>query len=91
MHSSDAASLCARSQVNRATAYWVRSGRAESEGRLEQWYDYLALQEKYALEDSGRKAVAQVRVMCALLLWLSCGCNGWGATGGQGVCKAAAG
>lgn len=46
-------------KVNRATAYWVRSGRAESEGRLEEWYDYLALQEKYSLEDSARKAVAQ--------------------------------
>lgn len=36
------------------------AGRAESEGRLEQWYDYLSLQEQYALQDSYKKVVAQV-------------------------------
>jgi len=43
----------------KAAAYWVKSGRAESEGRLEQWQEYLALQEQYALQDSFRKTVAQ--------------------------------
>lgn len=37
-------------QAARAQAYWVKSGRAESEGRLEQWQEYMALQEQYALQ-----------------------------------------
>lgn len=41
--------------------YWIKSGRAESEGRLEQWNEFLSLQEEYALRDSFRKVVAQVR------------------------------
>lgn len=28
----------------KAAQYWIRSGRAESEGRLEQWQEYLSLQ-----------------------------------------------
>jgi hypothetical protein len=47
-------------QVGRAAAYWVRSGRAESDGRLEQWYEYLALQESAALGEAARKETAQV-------------------------------
>jgi len=46
----------------KAVEYWVKSGRAESEGRLEQWQEYLALQEEYALKDSFKKVVGQVRV-----------------------------
>lgn len=45
----------------KAVEYWVKSGRAESEGRLEQWAEYLALQEEYALKDSFKKVVGQVR------------------------------
>ena len=45
----------------KAVEYWVKSGRAESEGRLEQWQEYLALQEEYALKDSFKKVVGQVR------------------------------
>lgn len=41
--------------------YWLKSGRAESEGRLEQWQEYLGLQERYALKESFKKVVAQVR------------------------------
>lgn len=43
----------------KAVEYWVKSGRAESEGRLEQWQEYLALQEEYALRDSFKKVVGQ--------------------------------
>jgi len=28
----------------KAAAYWLKSGRAETEGRLEQWFEYLSLQ-----------------------------------------------
>ncbi|KAG1656532.1 hypothetical protein FOA52_005558 [Chlamydomonas sp. UWO 241] len=43
----------------KAAEYWVKSARAESEGRLEQWYEYLKLQEEYALKDSFKKVVGQ--------------------------------
>lgn len=42
-----------------AAEYWIKSGRAESEGRLEQWAEYLSAQEEYALKDAFRKANAQ--------------------------------
>lgn len=48
----------------KAVEYWVKSGRAESEGRLEQWQEYLSLQEEYALKDSFKKVVGQVREYC---------------------------
>ena len=43
----------------RAVEYWIKSGRAESEGRLEQWQEYLSLQEEYALKDSFKKVLGQ--------------------------------
>ncbi|GFR51883.1 hypothetical protein Agub_g14362 [Astrephomene gubernaculifera] len=43
----------------KAAAYWIKSGRAEGEGRLEQWTEYLSAQEEYALRDSFRKVAAQ--------------------------------
>ncbi|EFJ48165.1 hypothetical protein VOLCADRAFT_74777 [Volvox carteri f. nagariensis] len=46
-------------KAEKAAQYWIKSGRAESEGRLEQWQEYLSLQEEYALKDSFRKVVAQ--------------------------------
>ncbi|GLC52457.1 hypothetical protein PLESTB_000631200 [Pleodorina starrii] len=46
-------------KVTKAAQYWIKSGRAESEGRLEQWQEYLGMQEQYALKDSFRKVVAQ--------------------------------
>lgn len=42
-------------KAERAAAYWLRSGRAESDGRLEQWKEYLELQERYSLQDSFKK------------------------------------
>jgi hypothetical protein len=42
-----------------AAAYWIKSGRAESEGRLEQWVDYLQQQELYNLKDAAKKTLAQ--------------------------------
>ncbi|KAG2496818.1 hypothetical protein HYH03_005224 [Edaphochlamys debaryana] len=48
-----------RDKQEKAAQYWLKSGRAESEGRLEQWNEYLSLQEEYALKDSFRKVVAQ--------------------------------
>lgn len=42
-----------------AAQYWLRSGRAESEGRLEQWKEYIEMQELYSMKDSFRKARAQ--------------------------------
>ncbi|GBG00029.1 ATP-dependent Clp protease proteolytic subunit [Raphidocelis subcapitata] len=42
-----------------AAQYWLRSGRAESEGRLEQWKEYIDLQEVAGMKDSFRKARAQ--------------------------------
>lgn len=44
----------------KAISYWARSGRAESDGRLEQWQEYLALQEEYALKDAFKKTQGQV-------------------------------
>eukprot|EP00798_Chlamydomonas_sp_ICE-L_P031489 gene31489-6675_t len=44
---------------SRAVQYWIKSGRAESDGRLEQWEEYLSLQEKYALKDAFKKVNAQ--------------------------------
>lgn len=51
-----------------AAAHWVKSGRAEGEGRLEQWAEYLQLQEKYSLKDSFRKVCSFLKhvVMCAV-------------------------
>eukprot|EP00200_Dunaliella_tertiolecta_P005738 CAMPEP_0202357456 /NCGR_PEP_ID=MMETSP1126-20121109/11476_1 /ASSEMBLY_ACC=CAM_ASM_000457 /TAXON_ID=3047 /ORGANISM="Dunaliella tertiolecta, Strain CCMP1320" /LENGTH=384 /DNA_ID=CAMNT_0048950341 /DNA_START=258 /DNA_END=1412 /DNA_ORIENTATION=- len=48
-----------RMKEEKAAAYWLKSGRAETEGRLEQWFEYLSLQEEYALKESFKKAVAQ--------------------------------
>ncbi len=53
--------VCVRVQINRASAYWLTSGRAESDGRLEDWYEYLELQDRYQNEDAARKTMAQVR------------------------------
>ena len=39
----------------KAANYWLVSGRAESDGRLEQWKEYLELQEKYGMQDSMKK------------------------------------
>ena len=50
-----------RDKQSKAVQYWIKSGRAESDGRLEQWQEYLSLQEKYALKDAFRKVVSQVR------------------------------
>lgn len=49
-----------QAKQEKAEQYWIKSGRAESDNRLEQWYEYLSLQEEYALKDSFRKTVAQV-------------------------------
>jgi len=43
----------------KAANYWLVSGRAESDGRLEQWKEYLELQEKYGMQDSMKKVRAQ--------------------------------
>lgn len=50
-------------KAERAAAYWLKSGRAESDGRLEQWKEYLELQEKYSLQDQFKK----VGLLCALV------------------------
>lgn len=42
----------------KAVEYWVKSGRAESEGRLEEWQEYLSLQEQYALKESSKRVIA---------------------------------
>eukprot|EP00877_Chromochloris_zofingiensis_P007811 jgi/Chrzof1/3283/Cz12g19140.t1 len=43
----------------KAAAYWVKSGRAETDGRLEQWKEYIDLQEKYSMKDQFKKVRAQ--------------------------------
>jgi hypothetical protein len=48
-----------REKQQAAAAYWIKSGRAESEGRLEQWVDYLQQQELYNLKDARKKVLAQ--------------------------------
>lgn len=45
-------------KVEKAASYWLKSGRAESDGRLEQWKEYLELQEKYSMKDQFRKVCA---------------------------------
>lgn len=42
-------------KAEKAATYWLRSGRAESDGRLEQWQQYLELQEKYSMQDQFKK------------------------------------
>lgn len=42
-------------KAEKAASYWLRSGRAESDGRLEQWQEYLELQEKYSMQDQFKK------------------------------------
>lgn len=42
-------------KAEKAAAYWLKSGRAEGDGRLEQWQEYLELQEKYSMQDQFRK------------------------------------
>jgi hypothetical protein len=42
-------------KADKAAAYWLKSGRAESDGRLEQWQEYLELQEKYSMQDQFKK------------------------------------
>ncbi|KAF6260078.1 inactive subunit of chloroplast ClpP complex [Scenedesmus sp. NREL 46B-D3] len=46
-------------KAEKATTYWLKSGRAESDGRLEQWKEYLELQEKYSMKDQFKKVRAQ--------------------------------
>jgi hypothetical protein len=42
-------------KAEKAAVYWLKSGRAESDGRLEQWKEYLELQEKYSMKDQFKK------------------------------------
>jgi hypothetical protein len=42
-------------KAEKAAGYWLKSGRAESDGRLEQWKEYLELQEKYSMADQFKK------------------------------------
>lgn len=42
-------------KAEKAAAYWLKSGRAESDGRLEQWKEYLELQERYSMADQFKK------------------------------------
>eukprot|EP00882_Tetradesmus_deserticola_P020769 GHRQ01022442.1.p1 GENE.GHRQ01022442.1~~GHRQ01022442.1.p1 ORF type:complete len:194 (+),score=87.53 GHRQ01022442.1:67-648(+) len=46
-------------KAEKASSYWLKSGRAESDGRLEQWREYLELQEKYSMKDQFKKVRAQ--------------------------------
>lgn len=52
-------------KVEKAAAYWLKSGRAESDGRLEQWKEYLELQEKYSMKDQFRKVRAEPQLACS--------------------------
>jgi hypothetical protein len=51
-------------KAEKAAAYWLKSGRAESDGRLEQWQEYLELQERYSMQDQFKKVSVCVWVMC---------------------------
>jgi hypothetical protein len=42
-------------KAEKAATYWLKSGRAESDGRLEQWKEYLELQERYSMADQFKK------------------------------------
>lgn len=46
-------------KASAAAQYWLRSGRAESEGRLEQWKEYIDRQEVLNMKESFRKVRAQ--------------------------------
>lgn len=43
----------------KAIRYWVKSGRAESTDRLQQWLEYIQLQEQEAMNNSFKKVLAQ--------------------------------
>lgn len=45
-------------KVAKATNYWRKSGRAESDGRLEDWQEYVLLQEQELIKAQQRKAFA---------------------------------
>ncbi|KAF5839186.1 ClpP/crotonase-like domain-containing protein [Dunaliella salina] len=42
-----------RMKEEKAAAYWLKSGRAETEGRLEQWFEYLSLQQQQLVSQQG--------------------------------------
>lgn len=48
-----------RRKAAAAAAWWVKSGKAEANGRLEQWREAVELQEEYLMRDSFRAARAQ--------------------------------
>jgi hypothetical protein len=48
-----------RRKARNAAAWWVKSGKAESDGRLEQWREAVELQEEWLMKDSFRSARAQ--------------------------------
>lgn len=48
-----------RRKARAAAAWWVKSGKAESDGRLEQWREAVELQEQWLMKDSFRSARAQ--------------------------------
>jgi hypothetical protein len=48
-----------RQKARKAAAWWVKSGKAESDGRLEQWREAVELQEEHLMKDSFRSARAQ--------------------------------
>lgn len=48
-----------RRKARAAAAWWVKSGKAEADGRLEQWREAVELQEEWLMKDSFRSARAQ--------------------------------
>jgi hypothetical protein len=48
-----------RRKARAAAAWWVKSGKAEADGRLEQWREAVELQEEWLMKDAFRSARAQ--------------------------------
>jgi len=48
-----------RKKAAKAAAWWVKSGKAEGDGRLEQWRESVELQEQHLMRDAFRGARAQ--------------------------------
>ena len=76
-----------RAKEDRAAAYWLRSGRAETEGRLEQWYEYLSLQVRGV---AVAVAVAAVVVVVVVVVWMVVTAGKWEVAGPEVVWMAAA-
>lgn len=81
-------------KAEKAAAYWLKSGRAESDGRLEQWQEYLELQERYSMQDQFKKVRGAAKGQrCHGIVTVGATTEGWAMSWSvgcaEGVCSTA--